>query len=86
MAGNETALEEIKTYCETWYQLMTAILFFTEPTVKSFDLSFHADRNMVRFGVANKLRHLDILIMTLLEADFQQVCALFLFPMRQLLR
>lgn len=64
-----TVMDTIRSHCGTWYQLMTATLFFSEPTVKSFDLSYHADQAMRAFGNTSEMQDLDKLILLLFESN-----------------
>ncbi|KAJ1526851.1 hypothetical protein ONE63_008410 [Megalurothrips usitatus] len=73
VSGDVTVVDAIRSHCQEWYQLMTATLFFTEPTVKSFDLSYHADHAMRAFGRSNDIQDLDKLILLLLEANLLEV-------------
>lgn len=69
VSGDMTVMDTIKSHCGTWYQLMTATLFFSEPTVKSFDLSYHADQAMRAFGNASDMQDVDKLILLLFESN-----------------
>lgn len=73
VSGDVTVIDTIRSHCKEWYQLMTAVLFFTEPTVKSFDLSFHADHAMRTFGYSKEIQYLDKLILLLLESNLLEV-------------
>ncbi|XP_026281653.1 nuclear pore complex protein Nup85 [Frankliniella occidentalis] len=73
IAGDVTVMDTIRNHCNVWYQLMTATLFFSEPTVKSFDLSYHADHAMRAFGSNNDIQDLDKLILLLLESNLLEV-------------
>jgi hypothetical protein len=35
--------------CETWYQWMVARLFYTNPSVRAYDLSIHAQQAVDRY-------------------------------------
>ena len=73
ISGDMTVMDTIRSHCKEWYQLMTATLFLTEPTVKSFDLSYHADQAMRAFGNTNMINDLDKLILLLLESNLLEV-------------
>lgn len=66
-------IPEIKQNCQAWYQLMVSILLYTEPTVKYFDLSYHANLCITHFGGPKKLKLLDHIIVALLENDLNEV-------------
>nr|XP_018915410.1 PREDICTED: nuclear pore complex protein Nup85 [Bemisia tabaci] len=71
--GDESITEVIRKYCSTWYQYMVALLLYTDPTVKSYDLSYHAQQCINAYGGQERLKLLDVLILALLESDLQQV-------------
>nr|CAD7405810.1 unnamed protein product [Timema poppensis] len=73
LCGDKEAFSEVKGQCETWYQYMAAWLLYTEPTVKSFDLTFHAHQCIALFRGLDKLNTTDVIILALLEADLQKV-------------
>nr|CAD7423367.1 unnamed protein product [Timema monikensis] len=73
LCGDKEAFSEVKSHCETWYQYMAAWLLYTEPTVKSFDLTFHAHQCIALFRGLDKLNTTDVIILALLEADLQKV-------------
>nr|CAD7263018.1 unnamed protein product [Timema shepardi] len=73
LCGDKEAFSEVKGHCETWYQYMAAWLLYTEPTVKSFDLTFHAHQCIALFRGPDKLNTTDVIILALLEADLQKV-------------
>lgn len=64
---------EIKQNSQAWYQLMVSILLYTEPTVKYFDLSYHANQCIQQFGGPKQLKLLDHIIVALLENDLNEV-------------
>nr|CAD7461770.1 unnamed protein product [Timema tahoe] len=72
LCGDKEAFSEVKGHCETWYQYMAAWLLYTEPTVKSFDLTFHAHQCIALFRGLDKLNSTDVIILALLEADLQK--------------
>nr|CAD7441544.1 unnamed protein product [Timema bartmani] len=76
LCGDKEAFSEVKGHCETWYQYMAAWLLYTEPTVKSFDLTFHAHQCIALFRGLDKLNSTDVIILALLEADLQKVIKL----------
>ncbi|KAF5289717.1 hypothetical protein FQA39_LY03634 [Lamprigera yunnana] len=71
--GEETAWSETQTHCEAWYELLAAWLFFTEPTVKSFELGQFAKQCIKRMGVEMRMRHLDHVLFAAMESDIIQV-------------
>jgi hypothetical protein len=73
MTGNAEAFLEVKDQCGTWYQFMASWLLYTEPTVKSFDLSYHAHQCIAKFGGISKLKHSDLILLALMESDLYQV-------------
>jgi Nup85 Nucleoporin. len=73
MAGEEEAFLEVKEQCETWYQYMASWLLYTDPAVKTFDLSFHAHKCIAKFGGISKLKNNDLILLALMESDLHQV-------------
>lgn len=73
MVGNAEAFMEVKDQCGTWYQFMASWLLYTEPTVKSFDLSYHAHQCIAKFGGISRLKHSDLILLALMESDLYQV-------------
>lgn len=71
--GEETAWAEIQTYCEAWYEYLAGWLFFTEPTLKSFELGQHAKLTITKIGMMNKLKHLDRVLLAAMEYNLFQV-------------
>ncbi|KAF5288343.1 hypothetical protein FQR65_LT12078 [Abscondita terminalis] len=71
--GEESAWNEVQSHCEAWYELLAAWLFFTEPTVKSYELGQYARRCIARMNVGLCLRHLDKVLLAAMEADIIQV-------------
>ncbi|KAL1115921.1 hypothetical protein AAG570_005416, partial [Ranatra chinensis] len=69
VGDEELPLDEVKPHCGTWYELMTALLLFSEPTVKSHDLSYHAGRCISLYGGSASLRLADHVILALLDSD-----------------
>lgn len=59
--------------CEAWYELLADWLFFTEPTVKSFELGQFARRWLNRCGGKEHMKHLDYVILSALEFDLLEV-------------
>lgn len=73
MVGNAEAFLEVKDQCGTWYHFMASWLLYTEPAVKSFDLSYHAHQCIAKFGGISKLKHSDLILLALMESDLHQV-------------
>lgn len=72
IVGNAEAFAQVRDQCGTWYQYMIAWLLYTEPTVKTFDLSFHASKAILAFGQTS-LREVDMVIIAILELNLKQV-------------
>ncbi|PSN44565.1 Nuclear pore complex protein Nup85 [Blattella germanica] len=58
---------------ELLMKFMAAWLLYTEPTVKSFDLTFHAHQCIGKFGGMSKLNQSEYVILSLMESDLHQV-------------
>lgn len=72
IVGNAEAFAQVRDQCGTWYQYMIAWLLYTEPTVKTFDLSFHASKAILAFGQTS-LREVDMVIIAILELNLKQM-------------
>lgn len=66
----------MKSHCDTWYQLMVAV-FYTDPTIKSFDLSFNSNLCIEAFGGSDRLKLLDETILAVLECNILEVIHFF---------
>jgi len=73
LAGAEDALTKAADKCETWYQWMVARLLYTQPTVKAYDLSFHAQQAIDKFGGLSSMTTLDSVLLAAVETDIPQV-------------
>ncbi|RZC34971.1 nuclear pore complex protein Nup85 [Asbolus verrucosus] len=71
--GDEIAWGEIQQYCEAWYELLAAWLFFTQPTVKSFELGQLAKQCITKMSIGNRIKHLDRVLLAAMEFDVLQV-------------
>ncbi|KAK7794024.1 hypothetical protein R5R35_007455 [Gryllus longicercus] len=76
LAGDNRGFQQIQELCETWYQYMAAVLLYTEPTVKCFDLSFHANRCINQLGLADTLKSLDVILLALFDSDLLEAIKL----------
>lgn len=77
--GEETAWAEIQSDCEAWYEYLAGWLFFTEPTLKSFELGQYAKHTITKIGMKNKLKHLDRVLLAAMEYNLFQVKNFSLF-------
>jgi nuclear pore complex protein Nup85 len=71
--GDEIAWGEIQQYCEAWYELLAAWLFFTQPTVKSFELGQFAKQCITKMSIGSRIKHLDKVLLAAMEFDILQV-------------
>lgn len=76
VVGEEDAWNDILHKCEAWYEFLAAWLFFTEPTVKAFELGQYAVRCINRMGLQHRLRHLDHVLLSAMKAELVQVILL----------
>lgn len=67
------AWSKIQNYCETWYELLAGWLFYSEPTVKTYELGMIAKRCIAKTGARNRMKHLDTVLLAAMEADILQV-------------
>ncbi|XP_019867827.2 nuclear pore complex protein Nup85 [Aethina tumida] len=73
VVGEEQAWAEIQVHCETWYELLAAWLFYTEPTVKTFELGQFAKHCITKMNMRNRMKHLDRVLLAAIEFDELQV-------------
>jgi len=73
LAGQESALSKAVTRCETWYEWLVSKLLYTQPTVKTYDLSVHGQQAVDKFGGLGSMTTLDSVLLAALEADIPQV-------------
>lgn len=73
ISGNDDAFSEITSSCETWYQWMIGKLLFTNPDVKIYDLTFHAEKAIHKYGGIQGMTSLDSIIFAALEMDLTEV-------------
>ncbi|XP_075231494.1 nuclear pore complex protein Nup85-like isoform X2 [Lycorma delicatula] len=73
VSGDDGIIDEMKSHCDTWYQLMVAVLLYTDPTIKSFDLSFNSNLCIEAFGGSDRLKLLDETILAVLECNILEV-------------
>lgn len=71
--GEESAWDEIRPKYEAWYELMVNWLFYTEPTVKSYEVGQYANLWVSRFGGEQHMKHLDHVVLAVLKNDLLQV-------------
>ncbi|XP_044758676.1 nuclear pore complex protein Nup85 [Coccinella septempunctata] len=70
---NDLAWSEIKNYYDTWYELLPAWLFYSDPTVKSYELGNYAKLCINEMGKENKLRHIDKVLLAAMRYDQLEV-------------
>lgn len=73
LAGDEQAFVSVQDKCETWYEFMVGKLLYTNPSLKSFDLSRPAEAAVAAFGGLSSMTTLDSVILSALEMDLPQV-------------
>jgi len=73
LAGTEEALTRVASKCETWYEWMVARLLYTQPQVKAYELSFHAQQAIDKFGGLGSMTTLDSVLLAAVETDIPQV-------------
>ncbi len=76
MSGDvSSSIEKLKTYCSSWYQAMIALLLYTEPTVKFYELGHHTHRFVQYFGGTARLNFCDSTVLALFDLDLRTVTA-----------
>ncbi|XP_056643715.1 nuclear pore complex protein Nup85 [Diorhabda sublineata] len=73
IVGQEQAWIEIQDHCDVWYAYLVGWLFFTEPTVKSFELGQFAKKVITKLNMNNHLKQLDKVLLAALDFDIFQV-------------
>lgn len=70
---DDLAWVEVKNYCETWFELLPAWLFYSDPTVKSYELGNYAKLCIKEMGKEDKLRHIDKVLLAAMQYDQLEV-------------
>lgn len=73
VVGEELAWSQAQGHCEAWYELLAAWLFFTEPSVKAYELGDFAKTCLSRMGMRDNMKHLDRVLLAALQYDVLQV-------------
>lgn len=73
MVGEEEAWAEIQSHCEAWYEFLAGWLFYTEPTVKSFELGQFAKHSIAKMRMKHHMKHLDRVLLAAMEFDMFEV-------------
>ncbi len=74
LAGNEeTFKEDVLSKCETWYEWLMGKLLYTNPSVRVYDLPFHAEEAIAAFGGLSSMTTLDSVLLATMEMDLSQV-------------
>lgn len=74
MAGDESTFQnEVQPKCETWYEFLIGRLLFTNPSVKVYDLPYHAEDAIANFGGLGAMTTLDSVLLAAMEMDLSQV-------------
>ena len=64
LAGDDTTFkEEVQPKCETWYEWLIGKMLFTNPSVKIYDLPFHAEEAITNFGGLGSMTSLDSILL-----------------------
>lgn len=69
VVGEELAWNEVRKHCETWYELLAAWLFYTDPTLRTFELSRYTRRCMRRMGTT--MKQIDVILLAAMETDVE---------------
>ena len=46
--------EDVLGKCETWYEWLVGKLLYTNPSIRSYDLPYHAEEAITNFGGLGK--------------------------------
>lgn len=64
---------EIQSHCEAWYEFLAGWLFYTEPTVKTFELGQFAKHSIAKMRMKHQMKHLDRVLLAAMEFDMFEV-------------
>lgn len=64
---------EIQSHCEAWYEFLAGWLFYTEPTVKTFELGQFAKHSITKMRIKHQMKHLDRVLLAAMEFDMFEV-------------
>ncbi|XP_012284297.1 nuclear pore complex protein Nup85 [Orussus abietinus] len=70
VVGEESAIWDFSKYTDAWYELLAAKLFYSSPCCKQPELARHANNIAEKWQAG---RHLDHVILALMESDLHQV-------------
>jgi len=74
LAGDEaTFKEDVLGKCETWYEWLVGKLLYTNPSIRSYDLPYHAEEAITNFGGLGSMTTLDSVLLAVMEMDMSQV-------------
>ncbi|XP_060521243.1 nuclear pore complex protein Nup85 [Cylas formicarius] len=73
IVGEEEAWTKIQSNCEAWYEFLAGWLFYTEPTVKTFELGQFAKHSITKMRMKNNMKHLDRVLLAAMEFDIFEV-------------
>merc|ERR1711997_481792 len=72
--GDETTFkEDVLGKCETWYEWLIGKLLYTNPSVRTYDLPYHAEEAITNFGGLGSMTTLDSVLLAVMEMDMSQV-------------
>ena len=64
---------ELRPLAGEWYCMLLSRLLYQQPTVKAFDLHYHAEFCIDAYGGHSNLQPYDTIILAALEFDIHQV-------------
>ncbi|XP_006812065.1 nuclear pore complex protein Nup85-like [Saccoglossus kowalevskii] len=73
LAGDNRVFSELKDLTQSWYQMLVAKLLYNNPTIKTFDIHYHAQECIDDYGGNSHLSTLDNILLSALEFDIHQV-------------
>ena len=73
LAGEEARLEAAQAECEAWYEWMVAVVLYTRPAVRGYDLAVYGQQAVDKFGGLSGMTTLDSVLLATLEGDIPQV-------------
>ncbi len=74
LAGDENTFQtQVKPKCETWYEYLIGKMLYTNPSVRIYDLPYHAEEAIGLFGGLSTMTTLDSVLLAAMEMDIPQV-------------
>ena len=73
LCGDDDAFEEIKDIAGSWYQMLISFLFYSNPTIMSFDIHYCCNMCIDMYGGIASLSPLDSILLSTFKFDITQL-------------